>query len=371
MWVVTVTFSAPGCSINAWQHKDKEALISAKAKASMVGDYGAELDWTDKIMDKDWSHYSDDPTKWNEQQTTQATNSPFAMAQNQVTPDRTEQHDPSGPNDRSITSDVKSPTTSTNDTKSKIARSADDRPARSISRKAALSRIGDHANGDSVQQSASTGRTSQTLGPGAPKRESASLDRSNGGHRSRSHTHDPSMKASQSVPAKNDGVVLFFDGLRVDQMEWWAEGFKKITCSIFNSSSTRADNDISSRQRPRMTKYLSVQSPNSRLPIWATNEAQHEYSPLHSSFGQEPEDHGDCDEDYDPEKDEGVYPSEWPRKSLSILSGHGTHQDSADDRTVYSDEARARHVRVSELQANQEALGSHTPSNYEKAAYLG
>lgn len=54
MWVVTVTFTATECSINAWLDKDKEALLSAKAKASMVGDYGAELDWTDHIFDKDW-----------------------------------------------------------------------------------------------------------------------------------------------------------------------------------------------------------------------------------------------------------------------------------------------------------------------------
>ncbi len=32
--------------------------MSVKAKANMMGELGGELDWTDRLTDKDWSHYS-------------------------------------------------------------------------------------------------------------------------------------------------------------------------------------------------------------------------------------------------------------------------------------------------------------------------
>ena len=56
--IVTRTYTAPSCSINAWEDKDKEANMSMKAKANMMGELGGELDWADRVTDKDWSHYS-------------------------------------------------------------------------------------------------------------------------------------------------------------------------------------------------------------------------------------------------------------------------------------------------------------------------
>ena len=56
--IVTRTYTAPRCSINAWDSKDKEASMSVKAKANMVGDLGGDLEWSERNMDKDWSHYS-------------------------------------------------------------------------------------------------------------------------------------------------------------------------------------------------------------------------------------------------------------------------------------------------------------------------
>ena len=56
--IVTKTYTAPSCSINAWEDKDKEANMSMKTKANMMGELGGELDWTDRVTDKDWSHYS-------------------------------------------------------------------------------------------------------------------------------------------------------------------------------------------------------------------------------------------------------------------------------------------------------------------------
>ena len=56
--IVTRTYTAPCCSINAWIDRDKEANMSVKAKANMMGELGEELDLTDKLTDQDWSHYS-------------------------------------------------------------------------------------------------------------------------------------------------------------------------------------------------------------------------------------------------------------------------------------------------------------------------
>jgi len=58
MWIVTRTHVAPGCSINAWIDDSKEAIVSLKAKAAMLGELGEELNWTDKLTDKDWCHYT-------------------------------------------------------------------------------------------------------------------------------------------------------------------------------------------------------------------------------------------------------------------------------------------------------------------------
>ena len=38
-----------------------DAVLSAKAQADMAGEFGAELDWTDKLTDKDWCHYTAKP----------------------------------------------------------------------------------------------------------------------------------------------------------------------------------------------------------------------------------------------------------------------------------------------------------------------
>ena len=57
MWIVTRTYSAPGCSINAWMDNAKSALVTLKAKAAMLGELGEDLNWKDKVLDKDWSHY--------------------------------------------------------------------------------------------------------------------------------------------------------------------------------------------------------------------------------------------------------------------------------------------------------------------------
>ena len=57
-WIITKTYSTPGCSINAWLDDKKEALVSIKAKASMLGELGSQLTAADNVIDKDWSHYA-------------------------------------------------------------------------------------------------------------------------------------------------------------------------------------------------------------------------------------------------------------------------------------------------------------------------
>jgi hypothetical protein len=61
--LVTTTYRAPRASINAWMDKDKEALMSAKVKAQMLGDGGITLDYNDQLTDKDWTHYAEGPNK--------------------------------------------------------------------------------------------------------------------------------------------------------------------------------------------------------------------------------------------------------------------------------------------------------------------
>jgi hypothetical protein len=43
--------------------KDKEAVMSAKVKAQMLGEDGVTLDYTDQLMDKDWTLYAEGPNK--------------------------------------------------------------------------------------------------------------------------------------------------------------------------------------------------------------------------------------------------------------------------------------------------------------------
>jgi hypothetical protein len=43
--------------------KDKEAVMSAKVKAQMLGEDGVTLDYTDQLTDKDWTLYAEGPNK--------------------------------------------------------------------------------------------------------------------------------------------------------------------------------------------------------------------------------------------------------------------------------------------------------------------
>ena len=61
--LVTTTYTTSRCSINAWMDKGKEAVISAKVKAQMLGDDGVTLDYTDQLMDEDWTLYAEGPNK--------------------------------------------------------------------------------------------------------------------------------------------------------------------------------------------------------------------------------------------------------------------------------------------------------------------
>lgn len=58
LWLVTRTYTTPRASINAWEDKDKDANMSVKVKANMMGDVGGDVDWSEKSSDKDWAHYS-------------------------------------------------------------------------------------------------------------------------------------------------------------------------------------------------------------------------------------------------------------------------------------------------------------------------
>ena len=104
--------------------------------------------------------------------------------------------------------------------------------------KADSSPIVNSSNLRSDTHEASAERTPPNLHP-VPRPKSPSIDRRNGRHRSPSNTGVAAMKAPLSSPAKNDGVVLFFDGICVDQVDWWIGGLEDLTSSIFVSSPTK------------------------------------------------------------------------------------------------------------------------------------
>ena len=57
MWLVTRTYTCRGCSINVWSDNNKASVLSTKAKAAMLGELGEDLNWTDRLASRDWSHY--------------------------------------------------------------------------------------------------------------------------------------------------------------------------------------------------------------------------------------------------------------------------------------------------------------------------
>ena len=57
LWIVTRTYNSPGASINAWLDNKKDAVVSVKAKANMLGELGQETSLSDSLTDRDWSHY--------------------------------------------------------------------------------------------------------------------------------------------------------------------------------------------------------------------------------------------------------------------------------------------------------------------------
>ena len=336
MWVVTLTFAAPECSINVWLDKDKEALLSAKAKASMVGDYGAELDWTDHINDKDWSHFSGDPTKWSQKTTNQAQSGPVTSPQVPRRRSGTQQYDQNSPHNELDISHTQAPKTPTAATESKPPPSPDGQFTRRLSRKAALSPINDRTGSRHSQKDGRDGtadRSPPTSGTTALEQENV--------RKAFCSPRDPienkSKQASQCTPAKNDGVVLFFDGLRIDQLEWWIEGFKSVTTALASPVLGKSDESPTGDQQRQHAQKLSGHPHNDQNFGWKAKGHQHQYIPLQSSPHYEEKDMSSSDEDYDPETDEGVLPTNWPRRSPSLVSGHSSRQSSGQRSCLRSD----------------------------------
>lgn len=264
MWVVTVTYTAPGCSINAWLDKDKEANLSAKAKASMVGDYGAELDWKDNVTDKDWCHYSGDPTRWcRERNDTQRTTSQSGgIIQTDSTPEGSEGRDPSCSAANLDDSTTIAATASAKDQQPQTAHDLDSQLPRNLSGKADASPMDEHKKLPSDTRKASAEPTTVNPHTGSQD-ESLSNDPRNERQRSQSPTQDVSKEAQPSSSAKNEGVVLFFNGIRVDRAKWWYAGSKKFV-PIFKFGQEKAGKNSESRDERRsandvVTKHAKSQ----------------------------------------------------------------------------------------------------------------
>lgn len=234
LWVITTTYTAPGCSINAWMDSKTDAVLSAKAQADMAGEFGAELDWTDKLTDKDWCHYTARPV--------------CALRGSKETSSMQSSIHRKQPNSRNPGSDSRSP----------------------------------DAAASSVNSILVTPRQS-----------------------------------SSPEAASSEGVVMFYNGHYADPLEWWVVGAKSVSTSIFGSKLGEAveDDILEHHSHPRSgaahcNTCIRVQS------------LAHKGNRSHSTNrrGAEPilSSDEDFEMDYDPEKDEGVYPRYWPSRDPGL-----------------------------------------------------
>lgn len=319
LWIVTITYTAPGCSINAWMHKDKNVVLSAKAKAAMVGDLSAELQWTDKITDKDWCHYSaKSVSNMPKTKTTPVTSEAHAI---RLVPKGS--HSKSGnrpPNATASGSHNLKHTSPQRHSGYTSPQSPNGRPTRSLSRKQAIGPIGNHMevskpDGEITYESDSKSPavTDSELSPVSSHPEKADV--------SASRAATPVKYTLQSYPQDPeacDGVVMFYDGLYADPLEWWVEGAKNAASMILGLGKSIREMKTARVEDPDLTHYdfasydKGVQDQNHPDTDNMNQTIRRENpSPRLDTYDSH-------DLDYNPDKDEGVHPRSWPAKDPSL-----------------------------------------------------
>lgn len=316
LWVVTITYTAPGCSINAWMDKDKDAVLSAKAKAAMVGDLGAELDWTDKITDKDWCHYTAKPhNDAIEGQpavirvTAEAIRSAGQLPLSKPRSPR--------PVASAIGHQPMKGTAPRRHTSNTSAFSPDVRPKRILSRKPAISPVDNHITLPTVHS-----ETNCDLDLTSPNAQGTKLSPvSNITESIMENTHHSNSRAATGIKpsyrkpsleqAASEGVVMFYDGLYTDPLDWWLEGTKSAFCAFISKRHGHETKAGKVEQRFLLRNSSARYQHSARPQLFSHNDETYETYGLHDP-------HDDTDIGYHPEKDEGVHPRYWPAKNPSL-----------------------------------------------------
>ena len=314
LWIITLTYTAPGCSINAWMDKDKDAVLSAKAKAAMVGDLGAELDWTDRITDKDWCHYTARPSS-----TIFATSpiDPTSKAEALRFASKGTSFSSHNPHTRPT---VESPprlrqTSSQLRSSHAFATNPDVRPTRSLSRKGALK---------SKENDAQISKIDTQIGNAGTPDARHFIDSSKSSVNetvdkvilSKNNPSKPLQQSSAGNLAARDGVVMFYDGLYSGPLEWWVVASKSVASSLFGA--TIGENEIRQIIPEQYTFHkdtaITVDYPQQLLGRGHVERGYRSAYPRLSGSQDT------FDTDYYPETDEGVLPQHWPKKNPSFPS---------------------------------------------------
>ena len=347
LWIVTVTYTAPGCSINAWLDKDKDAVLSARAKAKMVGDLGAELDWTDKITDKDWCHYTAKPhgdaiegapavvhssaeIRSAEQRPLSKSRIPLQVAS-------------------TVNTQLVKGTAPPRLTGNASAYRPDVRPDRTLSRKPAISPVGNHIRNSTLHSKTNhdaslKSRNVQGIGRLSPV---STITEETDHLISRLPT--PSKPTNPPERAASAGVVMFYDGIYTDPIDWWREGIKS-AFSAFGSIKHGLEKqggrvDQNTVRRNGATRYQQSAGPQLLSNSDKSYETPHDVAP-HHPYGS----YDDSEIGYHPDKDEGVHPRNWPAKAPSFRATSNAidRRSFASQRSKGSNNSPSRMLRLDE-----------------------
>lgn len=282
------------------------------------------------------SHYSADPARWNRKNSSEAASRTANLAADNVVPKSMQQRSSISPMNDSRASDKRIEKSSPSSIEMAGSPNTDNRPRRSIPRKAALSPIAGETRSIHGRKIGDANVQSQALDSPTPRTRSDARSESK---RPQHQLRDLGVSKSPADSSANEGIVLFFDGLRIDQMRWWVEGVKDIASLALSPMLARAEQTIPPVGRAEVFHEMSLQPPNRRLPRQTLNGTKGVYNRPEHLLNRKGDDFGMYHDEYDPEKDEGVLPSQWPRKSRSLLSGHDSFQSSEDEDVVPSNEA--------------------------------
>ena len=352
LWIVTITYTAPGCSINAWMNKDKDAVLSAKAKAAMVGDLGAELDWTDKITDKDWCHYAakshghtikGQPAIAHLTAETKRSAGQRPLSKSRIPRPVASAIDPQP---------IKYTAPRRDASKASALSPSVHRPERTLSRKPAISPFGNHIRISAVKSGADHNlilNSHNVLGT-EPSPVSSIISENTDHSNSRGPTAiKPTDRVSSVDRAASEGVVMFYDGLYLDPLDWWAEGTKSAFYAFSSRRHGQEPKPGKAGQHILLRSCSGRHQPSARPQLFSHNdETYNNHDEIISRYPRYPYD--DSDIGYHPDKDEGVHPRYWPARDPRLrTAGNAINRRSSVTQSCKGDNNSAsRTVKLDE-----------------------